>query len=110
MNRLRGLAALGAMLALLAGPGCGRPGSDARARRCCRTGMAWCCSSCATRPPIRPPSPAVPSPILGVGAYEALASGRPGNGLARRPAQRACNGAGTQRRRPTMTRLLSSRP
>ena len=92
MNRLRGLAALGAMLVLLAGPA-GAAGSDTRAAAVLQDWYGLVLQLVRHTPTYSPPVASRSFAYLGVGAYEALASGRPEmaslagqlNGLAKVP-------------------------
>ncbi|MCG6115548.1 MAG: vanadium-dependent haloperoxidase [Mesorhizobium sp.] len=76
MNRLRGLAALGAMMVLLAGPA-GAAGSDTRAAAVLQDWYGLVLQLVRHTPTYSPPVASRSFAYLGVGAYEALASGRP---------------------------------
>ena len=76
MNRLRGLAALGAMLVLLAGPA-GAAGSDTRATAVLQDWYGLVLQLVRHTPTYSPPVASRSFAYLGVGAYEAVASGRP---------------------------------
>ena len=76
MNRLRGLVALCAMLVLLAGPA-GAAGRDARAEAVLQDWYGMVLQLVRHTPTYSPPVASRSFGYLGVGAYEALASGRP---------------------------------
>lgn len=92
MNRLRGLVALGAMLVLLAGPSLAEP-AEGRAEAVLQGWYGLVLQLVRHTPTYSPPVASRSFAYLGIGAYEALASGRPDmaslagqvNGLGRLP-------------------------